>query len=146
MFRQTMFAEFEKMMHAGVEQGTPLTADGLDATYYELVKRYYGDAVAFDEQDAPIAWEWARIDHFFYNFYVYKYATGMASAVAVARSILEGEPGALDRYLAFLRAGASDEPLEVLKRAGVDLTTPEPVAAALTEFERLLDELESLVG
>lgn len=146
MFRQTMFAEFEKAMHASVEQGAPLTADGLDAVYYDLVKQYYGDAVAFDEQDAPIAWEWARIDHFFYNFYVYKYATGMASAVAIARAILEGQPGALERYLTFLKAGGSDEPLKVLQRAGVDLTTPEPVAAALAEFERLLDELESLIG
>jgi len=146
MFRQTMFAEFEKAMHAGVEQGQPLTADGLDALYYELVKQYYGDAVAFDEEDAPIAWEWSRIDHFFYNFYVYKYATGMASAVAIARSIIQGEPGALERYLGFLQAGASDEPLAILRRAGVDLTTPEPVSAALSEFERLLNELEGLVG
>jgi oligoendopeptidase F len=146
MFRQTMFAEFEKLMHASVEQGAPLTSDGLDATYYNLVKQYYGGTVAFDEQDAPIAWEWSRIDHFFYNFYVYKYATGMASAVAIARAILEGEPGALQRYLTFLQAGASDEPLAVLRRAGVDLTTPQPVASALVEFERLLDELERLVG
>ena len=146
MFRQTMFAEFEKAMHASVEQGAPLTADGLDGIYYELVKQYYGPSVAFDDQDAPIAWEWSRIDHFFYNFYVYKYATGMAAAVAIARAILDGEPGALERYLTFLKAGASDEPLAVLRRAGVDLTTPQPVAAALTEFERLLDELESLVG
>jgi oligoendopeptidase F len=77
---------------------------------------------------------------------VYKYATGMASAVAIARAILEGEPGALQRYLTFLQAGASDEPLAVLRRAGVDLTTPQPVASALVEFERLLDELERLVG
>ena len=146
MFRQTMFAEFEKAMHASVEQGAPLTADGLDAVYYDLVKQYYGPSVAFDEQDAPIAWEWSRIDHFFYNFYVYKYATGMAAAVALARAILDGEPGALERYLTFLKAGASDEPLAVLRRAGVDLTTPEPVSAALAEFERLLNELESLIG
>jgi oligoendopeptidase F len=146
MFRQTMFAEFEKAMHASVEQGTPLTSDGLDAMYYDLVKQYYGSIVAFDEQDSPIAWEWSRIDHFFYNFYVYKYATGMASAVAIARAILEREPGALERYLTFLKAGASDEPLAVLRRAGVDLTTPQPVASALIEFERLLDELVSLIS
>ncbi|NLT73211.1 MAG: oligoendopeptidase F [Chloroflexi bacterium] len=146
MFRQTMFAEFEKEMHASVERGEPLTADGLDASYYQLVRRYHGDAIAFDEADEPISWEWARIDHFFYNFYVYKYATGMASAVAIAKAILEGQPGALERYIAFLKAGASDEPLEVLRRAGVDLTTPQPVASALAEFERLLDELESLVS
>jgi oligoendopeptidase F len=146
LFRQTMFAEFEKMIHGMVEQGQPLTADGLDARYYELVKLYYGDSVAFDDEDAPIAYEWARIDHFFYNFYVYKYATGMASAVAIAQSILEGQEGALERYLTFLRAGGSDYPLNILRRAGVDLTTPEPVSAALAEFERLVDELEGLVG
>lgn len=146
LFRQTMFAEFEKMIHAAAEQGQPLTADGMDARYYDLVKLYYGDSVAFDEQDAPIAWEWARIDHFFYNFYVYKYATGMASAVALARAILQGQSGALDRYLAFLKAGGSDYPLNILRTAGVDLTTPQPVASALAEFERLVGELESLVG
>ncbi len=146
LFRQTMFAEFEHMIHGMVEQGQPLTADSLDKRYYELVKLYYGNSVAFDTADAPIAWEWARIDHFFYNFYVYKYATGMASAVAIARGIVEGREGALERYLAFLRAGGSDYPLNILRGAGVDLTTPEPVSAALTEFARLLDELESLVG
>ncbi len=146
LFRQTMFAEFEKAIHGTVEQGQPLTADGLDARYYELVKLYYGDSVAFDEEDAPISWEWARIDHFFYNFYVYKYATGMASAVAIARAIREGQEGALERYLAFLRAGGSDYPLNVLRGAGVDLTTPEPVSSALAEFERLVGELETLVG
>jgi len=146
LFRQTMFAEFEKVMHGMVEQGQPLTADSLDARYYELVKLYYGDSVAFDATDEPIAYEWARIDHFFYNFYVYKYATGMASAVAIARAILEGQEGALERYLAFLRAGGSDYPLNVLRGAGVDLTTPEPVSSALAEFERLVGELETLVG
>ncbi|MGI6368954.1 MAG: oligoendopeptidase F [Anaerolineae bacterium] len=146
MFRQTMFAEFEKAMHGSVEAGQPMTADGLDALYYGLVKEYYGDSVAFDEQDAPIAWEWARIDHFFYNFYVYKYATGMASAVAIERAISEGQPGALERYLTFLKAGGSAEPLQTLKGAGVDLTTPVPVAAALSEFERLLGELEALMS
>ena len=146
LFRQTMFAEFEKLIHSMVEQGQPLTADTMDARYYDLVKLYYGDSVAFDEQDEPVAWEWARIDHFFYNFYVYKYATGMASAVAIGRSILEQEEGALERYLAFLRAGGSDYPLNILRAAGVDLTTPEPVSMALAEFERLVGELESLVG
>lgn len=146
LYRQTMFAEFEKLIHAMVEEGQPLSADGLDAHYYELVKRYFGESVAFDDEDAPIACEWARIDHFFYNFYVYKYATGMASAVAIARRILNGEEGALQRYLDFLRAGGSDYPLEILKRAGVDLSTPEPVSSALAEFEWLVGELEGLVG
>jgi oligoendopeptidase F len=141
-----MFAEFEKLIHEQVESGQPLTADGLDATYYDLVKRYFGDHVAFDEQDAPIAWEWSRVDHFFYNFYVYKYATGMSSAIAIASSILNDGDAALQRYLTFLSGGSSKYPLDLLKDAGVDLTTPEPVTAALSEFERLLGELEALVA
>lgn len=146
LYRQTMFAEFEKLIHEQVESGEPLTADGLDATYYDLVKRYFGDDVAFDEQDAPIAWEWSRVDHFFYNFYVYKYATGMASAIAIASAILQGREGAVERYLRFLQTGSSKYPLELLRDAGVDLTTPEPVAAALAEFERLVTELEALTA
>jgi oligoendopeptidase F len=146
LFRQTMFAEFEKRVHEQVEAGQPLTKDWLDATYYDLVRLYFGDAVAFDEEDAPIAYEWARVDHFYYFYYVYKYATGMASAIAIAAAIQRGEPGALERYLAFLQSGGSDYPLELLKRAGVDLTTPQPVASALGEFDRLVGELEGLLS
>jgi len=146
LYRQTMFAEFEKLVHEQVEAGQPLTADALDATYYDLVKRYFGDHVAFDAQDAPIAWEWSRVDHFYYNFYVYKYATGMSSAIAIASSILNDGPQALERYLTFLRGGSSKYPLDLLRDAGVDLTTPEPVGAALAEFERLVGELETLMA
>ncbi|MEN6479375.1 MAG: oligoendopeptidase F [Anaerolineales bacterium] len=145
IFRQTMFAEFEKQIYAHVEQGQPLTSDALDEQYYALVKAYFGSPIAFDDEDAPIAWEWSRIDHFFYDFYVYKYATGMSAAIAISNTLLSGEPGALDRYLALLRSGGSAYPLDQLRAAGVDLTTPEPVAAALAEFERLVTELESLV-
>jgi len=145
LFRQTMFAEFEKTIHAQVEAGEPLTADSLDATYYDLVKLYFGDNMAFDEEDQPIAWEWSRIDHFFYNFYVYKYATGISAAIAIASAILrEGGP-AVSRYLTFLKGGSSKYPLELLKDTGVDLTTPKPVGAALAEFERLVGELERLM-
>ena len=145
LFRQTMFAEFEKLVHAQAEAGQPLTVDSLDASYYDLVKLYFGDEMAFDDEDQPIAWEWARIDHFFYNYYVYKYATGMSSAIAIASGILsDGEP-AVSRYLKFLQGGSSNYPLELLRGAGVDLTRPEPVRAALAEFERLVLELESLL-
>jgi oligoendopeptidase F len=146
LFRQTMFAEFEKIIHAKVEEGQPLTVDLLDALYYDLVKLYFGDTVAFDAEDAPIAWEWSRIDHFFYDFYVYKYATGMSAAIAIASSILGEEEGALERYLKFLQSGSSKYPLDLLRDAGVDLTTPQPVAAALAEFERLVGELEELMA
>jgi oligoendopeptidase F len=145
VFRQTMFAEFEKLIYADVEQGQPLTVDELDSRYYELVRAYFGDAIAFDDDDAPIAWEWARIDHFFYDFYVYKYATGMSAAIAITRGLLSGQDAALERYLTLLKSGGSTYPLEQLAAAGVDLTSPEPVAAALAEFERLVGELETLV-
>ncbi len=144
MFRQTMFAEFERDIHTRVERGESLTVDALDQAYYELVRTYFGDAIAFDEEDAPIAWEWSRIDHFFYNFYVYKYATGMASAVAIANAILAGEQGARERYLEFLRSGSSKYPLELLRDAGVDLTSPVPVKEALKTFEGLIGQLEHL--
>jgi len=146
LFRQTMFAEFEKMLHERIEAGEPLVTDWLDASYYDLVRLYFGDDVAFDEEDAPIAYEWARIDHFFYNYYVYKYATGMSSAIAMASAILSDGKPALRRYLRFLEGGCSKYPLDLLKDAGVDLTTPEPVGAALAEFERLVGELEEAMG
>jgi oligoendopeptidase F len=146
MFRQTMFAEFERHIHQQVEGGQPLTADSLDESYYALVQRYFGDSVAFDQEDRPIAWEWSRIDHFFYNFYVYKYATGMAAAIAITRAILsEGQP-AVDRYLRFLASGGSDYPLDLLSAAGVDLTTPTPVASALNEFSELVDQFRRLMS
>jgi oligoendopeptidase F len=146
LFRQTMFAEFEKMIHERIEAGQPLTADSLDETYYGLVRQYFGDGIAFDEDDEAIAWEWSRIDHFFYNFYVYKYATGLSSALALASGILgEGKP-ALERYLDFLRSGSSKYPLDLLKDAGVNLATPAPVKAALAEFERGTAELAELMS
>jgi len=146
LFRQTMFAEFEKIIHEMVESGQPLTADALDQRYYELVKLYFGETMAFDDEDAPIAWEWSRIDHFFYDFYVYKYATGMSSAVAIAADILERGEEAVSRYKNFMRGGGSKYPLDLLQDAGVDLTKPEPVQSALAEFALLVSELEDLMG
>lgn len=146
MFRQTMFAEFERDIYAAVESGSAaLTADYLDAAYLTLVKKYHGDTIEWTEEDAPVASEWSRIPHFYYNFYVYQYATGMAAATSLSRQILEeGEP-AVKRYLNFLSSGGSDDPLVLLKNAGVDLTTPEPVRNALSVFRSYLDELEQLL-
>ncbi len=146
LFRQTMFAEFEKMLYEMIEGGEPLTVDALNERYLALVKLYFGDSVAFDEEDKPISWEWARVDHFFYDFYVYKYATGMASAVDIAQRILDKEPGALENYMVFLSGGGSDYPLNLLKGAGVDLETPEPVANALREFGQFVQELDRLLS
>ncbi|WP_019850672.1 oligoendopeptidase F [Desulfitobacterium sp. PCE1] len=142
VFRQTMFAEFEKKTHAMVEQGEALTAELLSSIYLQLNTDYYGPDVVMDPQ---IAMEWARIPHFYNAFYVYKYATGFSAATALARKILdEGEP-AVERYLKFLSSGSSDYPIELLRKAGVDMETPVPVREALQVFTSLLDRLEALL-
>jgi oligoendopeptidase F len=146
LFRQCMFAEFEMLTHEHVEGGGSLTSDWLNGTYYDLVRAYHGDAFAFDAEDAPIAWEWARIPHFYYNFYVYKYSTGLASAVDISARILRGEPGAVQRYIEFLRGGSSKPPLELLRGAGVDLATPGPVDSALTFMAGVVKELSGLIS
>lgn len=142
VFRQTMFAEFEKMIHEAVEKGEALTADKLCTMYYDLNKTYFGPDMVVDED---IAMEWARIPHFYYNFYVYKYATGFSAATALSRQILNEGQAAVQRYIAFLKSGGSDYPLELLKKAGVDMTSPEPVRKALQVFEETLTELERLL-
>ncbi len=139
VFRQTLFAEFERRAHDLQMQGAPLTADTLSGIYRELNELYYEGAVINELQDI----EWARIPHFYNAFYVYKYATGFCSAVSIAKRILE-ENGAGD-YLRFLSTGGSDYPLEELKIAGVDLTKPDTVNAAMAEFDRALSELEELL-
>ena len=141
VYRQTMFAEYEKITNAMAEAGESLTADVLKKVYYDLNCKYYGPDMISDEE---IAWEWCRIPHFYYNFYVYQYATGFSAAVAIARRILkEGQP-AVDEYMKFLSGGCSDAPVELLKIAGVDMTTKEPIQEALNVFEELLDEMERL--
>ena len=141
MFRQTQFAEFEQKAHALVEQGQPLTKDNLCQLYYDLNKAYYGEGIVHDQQ---IAYEWARIPHFYTSFYVYKYATGIISAISIVRSILEqGEP-AVQRYFKFLRSGGKTDPVSILKEAGVDLTTKAPFEAAMQEFKDTLEEFKKL--
>jgi oligoendopeptidase F len=143
IFRQTMFAEFEKKIHAIVEEGGALTADQLSEIYRGLNADYYGEDIVLDPE---IALEWARIPHFYNAFYVYKYATGFSAAIAFAKAILEeGEP-AVTRYLEFLSGGSSDYPIELLRKAGVDMETPHPVREALKVFERLIEQLESLLS
>ncbi|AOM83375.1 Oligoendopeptidase F [Salisediminibacterium beveridgei] len=142
VFRQTMFAEFEQLIHEKAEAGVPLTADSLSEWYYELNRKYFGDQLVIDDE---IAMEWARIPHFYMNFYVYQYATGYSAATALAKQILnEGEP-AVTRFVDYLKAGNSDYPIEVLKKAGVDMTSAEPVEQALKVFEETLNELEELM-
>lgn len=142
VFRQTQFAEFEHFMHEEAAKGTPLTADFLSTSYAELNAKYYGPSV---ERDPEIALEWARIPHFYYNYYVYQYATGFCAATALADEIVNEEEGALDRYLTYLKSGNSDFPIEVMKKAGVDMTQKEYLERAMKVFESRLDELESLI-
>ncbi|QTM98695.1 oligoendopeptidase F [Sediminibacillus dalangtanensis] len=142
VFRQTMFAEFEHDIHTHMQNGEALTADKLTEMYYELNKKYFGDELVIDEE---IGLEWARIPHFYYNYYVYQYATGYAAATSLAAQILKEEQPAVDRYLEFLKAGSSDYPIEVLKKAGVDMTSKKPILDALRVFEDKLSEMESLL-
>lgn len=142
VFRQTMFAEFEHKIHTLDQEGTPLTVDSLSDIYYDLNKKYFGEDIVIDED---IALEWARIPHFYYNYYVYQYATGYSAATSLAAQILsEGKP-AVERYKNFLKAGSSDYPIEVLKQAGVDMTKKDPILDALDVFEEKLDEFEKLI-
>ena len=142
IFRQTMFAEFERNIGRMTAEGHTLTADDLCVEYKRLNEEYYGPDIVVDEQ---IAMEWARIPHFYYNYYVFQYATGYSAAIALSRRILgEGESAVKD-YLGFLSGGCSKTPIELLKGAGVDMTGPEPVNQALNLFDRLLDEMEELM-
>ena len=142
VFRQTQFAEFEMRTNAMVEAGESLNAQNLSDLYLELNKKYYGPDMISDKQ---ISYEWAKIPHFYYNFYVYQYATGFTSAVAIAQSILrEGAP-AVERYKKFLSGGCSDAPVELLKIAGVNLETPAPIQSALDVMDEILDEMEALL-
>lgn len=142
LFRQTMFAEFEKNAHEYCAQGKPLTAEALSQMYLELNQKYFGPDM---EKDEEIAYEWMRIPHFYTPFYVYQYATGYSAAVALSAKILkEGKP-AVDAYMSFLKGGESKDPIDLLKMAGVDMTTEKPVADALALFGDLVTELETLV-
>ena len=143
IYRQTMFAEFEKFMGAAVDAGQTLTADMLCAEYARLCKLYYGEDMVVDDQ---IAMEWARIPHFYYNYYVFQYATGYSAAIALSRRILREGESAVKDYLGFLSGGCSKSPIDLLKGAGVDMTSPAPVNDALQLFGELLDEMESLMA
>ncbi len=143
LYRQTMFAEFEKLAHERAESGGALTAESLSEIHYDLNVKYHGPDVTVDED---IAVEWARIPHFYRDFYVYKYSTGMAAAIALSRQILdEGEP-AVKRYIGFLSGGSSNYSIDLLKGAGVDMTSPATVESALKVFGERLDEMEKLLA
>src|SRR5437762_73413 len=142
LFRQTMFAEFEKVIHEIEESGDALTLDTFKAEYHKLLTAYFAENFVLDPQ---LDLECLRIPHFYGAFYVYKYATGISAAVALAEKVLGGEAGAVEAYLGFLRSGGSKFPLETLKAAGVDMTTPRPIESTLGLFEKRLAELEELL-
>jgi len=142
LFRQTMFAEFEKVIHEVEESGDALTLDVFKSEYHKLLTAYFAENFALDPQ---LDLECLRIPHFYGAFYVYKYATGISAAVALAEKVLRGDAGAVDAYLGFLKSGGSKFPLETLKVAGVDMTTPKPIESTLRLFERRLSELEGLL-
>lgn len=141
VFRQTLFAEFELQIHTAMEEGGALTAEGLCKMYRELLEKYYGPDLVVDDVGTA---EWARIPHFYMNYYVFQYATGFISAAALGRAVLKEGEEAATRYLSFLSAGGSDDPLPILARAGVDLSTPDALQKGLGEFRDLVTELERL--
>jgi oligoendopeptidase F len=142
LFRQTMFAEFEKLIHAVEESGDALTLAVFKSEYHKLLETYFAENFVLDPE---LDLECLRIPHFYHAFYVYKYATGISAAVALSQRVLSGEPGHVDAYLNFLRSGGSRFPLETLKAAGVDMTTPAPIESTLRLFEHRLTELEELL-
>ncbi|MGM0366411.1 MAG: oligoendopeptidase F [Actinomycetota bacterium] len=141
VYRQTMFAEFEKEIHAQSQNQKPLTADNLSDIYYSLNQKYHGSNIVIDKK---IEMEWARIPHFYNCFYVYKYATGFCAASALAENMLKNT-GNIDKYIDFLSSGGSDYPINLLKKAGIDMTIPQPVDKALHNFSMLVDKLENLI-
>ncbi len=142
IIRQTMFAEFEKLTHAFVEAGEPLTVDKFKKVYHELLTRYFGPEFAIDEE---LQLECFRIPHFYRAFYVYKYATGLSAAIALSNRVLSGGKPELDAYLGFLKGGCSQDPLDLLRGAGVDMSQPGPVDTALSRFDKLVEELDELL-
>lgn len=143
IFRQTQFAEFEKFMHESDANGQPLTADFLSENYFELNKAYYGPSIG---EDKTIALEWSRIPHFYMNYYVYQYATGFSAANTLAKRLVEGEDGAVDKYLTYLKSGSSDFPINVMQKAGIDMTNATYIEETFAQFEQRLAELKGLLN
>ena len=143
LYRQTMFAEFELKINQMTESGEGITAENISELYYNLNKTYFGDDIVVDDD---IALEWARIPHFYYEYYVYQYATGYSAAIALSGKILKEGKQAADNYIKFLSSGCSKSPIDLLKLAGVDMSTPDPINSALGIFNELIDELEKLLA
>ncbi|MCK5175016.1 MAG: oligoendopeptidase F [Planctomycetes bacterium] len=145
MFRQTQFAEFELKIHETAESGTPLTGDKLTEIYAEIIKRYYGHDEGICHIDDLYTYEWAYIPHFYYNFYVYQYATSFTASTALAQAVLDKEPHAAEKYLDLLSAGGSNYPIDLLKKAGADMTTPKPFDKTIKTLNKVMDQIEALL-
>jgi oligoendopeptidase F len=145
VFRQTQFAEFELRIHEKAEQGEPLTGDVLNEMYGEILKKYYGNDKGVCHIDDLYDVEWAYVPHFYYDFYVYQYATSFTASTALVEKVLGKEPGAVEKYIEFLSAGGSDYPIELLKKAGVDMTSAEPFNKTMTAMNRTMDEIEEIL-
>lgn len=143
IFRQTQFAEFEQFMHEADANGQPLTADFLSENYLELNKKYYGPSIG---DDKTIALEWSRIPHFYMNYYVYQYATGFSAANTLAKRLVDGTPDAVDKYLTYLKSGSSDYPINVMQKAGIDMTNATYIEETFTQFKERLAELKELLN
>ncbi len=146
VFRQTQFAEFELRMHEMAERREPLTGDTLTKLYGDILKAYYGQDQGVCRIDDLYAVEWAYVPHFYYNFYVYQYATSFTAATSIAEDVFAGAPGAVQRYLDFISAGGSDYPIPILKKAGADMTTPEPFKKTMAAMNRTMDEIEAILA
>ena len=138
-FRQAMFAEFEKIVHEKIENGETLSSEDLNSIYYKLNQKYFGEDVFIDEE---IKYEWARIPHFYSDFYVYKYSTGVSAAIAIATKILNKEPGFIDRYIEMLKQGCSKKSIDLLKMVDVDLESKETYCNAIEFYKKYIDELK----
>jgi oligoendopeptidase F len=145
VFRQTQFAEFELRIHEMVEKGEPLTGDSISKVYSGIAKKYYGSDEGVCTVDDYVAYEWAFIPHFYNDYYVFQYATSFAASAALSEKVLSGEPGATERYLRFVSAGGSKYPIDLLKDAGVDMTTDEPLELTIRKMNRVMDEIENLL-
>ncbi len=145
LFRQTQFAEFELKIHEKAEQGEPLTGETLTALYADILKKYYGHDKGICKIDDRVTVEWGYIPHFYYNFYVYQYATSFTASTALAEKVLKKEPGAVQRLMQFISSGGSDYPIELLKKAGVDMTTSEPFTQTMSAMNRAMDEIDKIL-
>ncbi len=145
VFRQTQFAEFELKIHELAEKGDPLTGDVFDSLYYDITKRYYGHDQKVCIVGDEIRSEWAYIPHFYYNFYVYQYATSFTASSALSEQVLAGDKAATARFIEFLSSGGSDYPINLLKKAGVDMTTAQPFELTMKKMNRVMDEMEKIL-